>query len=98
MEGNTKSNRLNPNRLWHYRKRSQLGQKQLAYLMGYRTATHISELEKGSREPELENIIKLELILSAPIHVMYPELTNRLRSEIFGRKQKFDIFKDSQVI
>ena len=52
-------------------------QREVARLLGYRSATHISAYERGKRLPSLETAIKLEVVLCAPVAFLFPDIRRR---------------------
>jgi transcriptional regulator with XRE-family HTH domain len=76
------------NRIWLYRKRMRLRQKHVAYLMGLKSANHVSHYECGRKLPMLENAIKLEVILNVPVSFLFPELASRIRKEVLKRREQ----------
>ena len=62
------------NRLWIHRKKMGYTQREVAALLGYRSATHISSYERGERLPSLETAIKLEVVLCAPVAFLFPTM------------------------
>ncbi len=87
-----KSNNALPNRIWMYRKRLHLGQKQVALLMGLKSMAHISHYERGLKLPRLENALKLEAILSVPVSFIFAPLNSRIRSEILAKRKHINRF------
>ena len=76
------------NKLWLHRKRSGLGQKQLARLMGLKSVTLISLYERGKKLPNLVNALKLELIFSTASRFLFPELWAQLHGELIKRQER----------
>lgn len=70
----------NLNRLWIARKKTGLGQKGIARLLGHRSASVISEYEAGRLIPNLRTALKLSVIYNTPL----PELYKQLYSEVLG--------------
>ena len=46
-------------------------QREVALLIGHRSATHISDYERGKRLPSLETAIRLEIVLCVPIAFLF---------------------------
>jgi transcriptional regulator with XRE-family HTH domain len=90
MEGN--QNKTLCNRLWYFRKRDRLGQKQLAYLMGHVSAAHVSHYERGTTCPGFRNLIKLEIIFSTSARALFPEITSQIEKEIRRRQRRLARF------
>lgn len=72
-------------RLWLARSRRDLGQKQVAYLLGHKNLDQVSRYETGSSLPTLQTALKLEIIFGVPVRALFPELHAALRSEIRKR-------------
>ena len=77
-----------PNRLWLARKRSALGQKQVAYLLNHRTVDQVSRFEKGLRIPNLETALRLEIIYRTPLRVLFTDLYENLREDLHAKITK----------
>lgn len=80
METNTKSTLKN--NLRQYRKRSGLGQKQLAHLLGRKRSNGISKYENDIQNPSLKTALKFEIIYQTPVRLLYQELFEECRTEI----------------
>lgn len=70
------------NHLRLYRKKNGLSQKEIATLMGYRTATAVSHYERGAKLPNLTNALKLEIILHTPTAYLFGDLYTSLKRTI----------------
>ncbi len=75
------SRRFN-NYLRLYRRKNGLSQKEMAHLMGYKTTTSISNYERGSKMPQLTNLLKLEIILHTPIAFLFRDHFEELKREV----------------
>src|SRR5919202_4553686 len=73
------------NLLWQTRKRRQLEQKQVAYLLDQHTPDQVSRYELGTRLPTLETALLLEMIYGAPLRVLYKDLYERLQADLRER-------------
>src|SRR5688572_21774512 len=78
------------NKLWKERKKSRLGHKQVAHLMGLKTVANLSRYERGDRLPGLANALKLEFILGVPIRFLFHELWSQVRDEIIERRERLE--------
>lgn len=76
------------NRLWQTRKRRELEQKQVAYLLNQHTPDQVSRYELGTRLPTLEKALLLEMIYSTPLRVLYKDLYERLQVELRARLER----------
>ena len=70
------------NRLWIHRKKMGYTQREVATLLGYRSATHISDYERGKRLPSLEAAIRLEVVLCAPVAFLFPDIRRQAIEEV----------------
>ena len=61
------------------RRRAGLTQRDLAFLLGYRSESYISRLENGSRTARLTELLMLETIFGVRISGVYPALRGRAR-------------------
>lgn len=76
------------NRLWQYRKRRSLEQKQVAYLLNHHTGDQVSRYETGARLPPLETALLLEMIYGVPLRTLYKGLYERLQAELRSRLER----------
>lgn len=76
------------NRLWQTRKRRELEQKQVAYLLNHHTPDQVSRYELGTRMPTLGTALMLEMIYGAPLRVLYKDLYERLQAELRARLER----------
>ncbi|HZR82585.1 MAG TPA: helix-turn-helix transcriptional regulator [Candidatus Binatia bacterium] len=60
-----------PNYLRAYRKRSGLSQREMAFLLGCRSAAKISRYERYFRRPNLETALTYEIILNTPARELF---------------------------
>ena len=65
-------------------------QREVARLLGYRSATHISDYERGRRLPSLETAIKLEVVLCAPVAFLFPDIRRRAIAEAKRARRRDD--------
>ena len=70
------------NQLWRARKRRGLAQKQVAYLLGHKSADLISRYEKGLKTPSLKTALMLEAIFGVPVRMLFRELFEDLNDEV----------------
>jgi transcriptional regulator with XRE-family HTH domain len=76
------------NSLRLYRRKSGLSQKHIASLLGYRSTTTVSSYERGTKAPQLTNLLKLEIIYRIPVSFLYWDHYQGLRQEIRGKEEK----------
>jgi transcriptional regulator with XRE-family HTH domain len=78
-----------PNRaLWQARKRSGLGQKNVAFLLGHETHTKISLYENGQSIPTLQTALRLEAIYKVPVRILFYNLFRNGTWEVVERSLK----------
>ena len=82
----TNRTRKTTNYLRLYRKKNGLSQKQIAYLMGYKSSNSISHYERGYKFPQLINLLKLEIIHRTPIAFLFKDQYLALKKEIRQRE------------
>jgi len=76
------------NALWICRKKSGLGQKSVARLLGIRSRSPISEYETGRLLPNLRTALKLSAIYAVPVNELYGPLYGEIKQEIEGVRKK----------
>jgi transcriptional regulator with XRE-family HTH domain len=72
------------NRLWRARKRSGLGQKQVAFLIE-KSVDEVSRYERGLHLPELHTLLALEVVYGIPLRLLFQELFDQVRDRITER-------------
>jgi transcriptional regulator with XRE-family HTH domain len=77
------------NSLRLYRRKRGLSQKDIARLLGYRSTTAISSYERGTKAPQLTNLLKLEIIYRIPVAFLFWDHYQELRNEIRRKEEKF---------
>lgn len=60
-----------PNYLRTYRKRSGLSQREVAFLLGCRSAAKISRYERYFRQPNLETALTYEILFATPARELF---------------------------
>ena len=56
------------------RRRLGLTQRELAYVIGYKSDSHISHIENGSRTPQLAEVLMIELVFGIPAVTIFPQI------------------------
>ena len=74
-----------PYRLKSERKRSGLTQHELAYLVGLRTASAVSRLERGEREPEFRTALAYEIVFNRSGAELFPVVYEEVESLVLQR-------------
>ena len=77
-----------PNSLRKYRKAAGLKQREVAKLLGLKSASMISRWERGVCLPELPNVFKLALIYRTMVDALFMDLRNALKEEIKKKKDE----------
>lgn len=65
-------------------------QRAVARLLGHGTATHVSDYERGVRQPTLRTALKLEIVLCAPLGFLFAGLRRRLRREVEDARNQIE--------
>ena len=76
------------NSLWTYRKKIGLSQKRVAFFLGHKTSSQLSNYERGRKIPGLINGLKLEIIYGVPVAFLFRGLYQKLKREIEARKKR----------
>jgi transcriptional regulator with XRE-family HTH domain len=77
-----------PNCLRKYRRIRGLKQKQVAKILGFKTASRISRWEKGYCFPSVVNLLKLSILYRTMPDTLFLDLTRELREEIREQEKK----------
>ena len=59
-----------------------LTQRELAYLMGFESTTHISRIENGKRDPTVEVAFVCQVIFGVPPSAMFPHVYALVEEEV----------------
>lgn len=86
MEG-TASKRY-PNRIRQYRLEKGLTQRELAYILGYKSVSSLSHMEWGRKLPSLRTALKLEQALQRLIGDIYPRLYKPTQRSVGRRRER----------
>src|SRR6266436_10359969 len=81
----------NFNKLWIARKKSGLGQKSAARLLGYKSISPISEYETGTVLPSLSTAFKLAVVYNTPLADLYDSLYKQIADEIASVQSKMPV-------
>ena len=80
------------NYLLTHRKRSSLTQREVAFLLGCRHKTKVSDYEQRTRRPVLETALAYEVVFGAPVRELFAgmfdevEVITRQRARVLARK------------
>jgi transcriptional regulator with XRE-family HTH domain len=77
-----------PNFLRKYRRIRGLSQKQVAKILGYKSASRLSRWEKGSCLPSYVNVVRLSLVYRTMADALFRDLYRTLREEITRREKE----------
>jgi transcriptional regulator with XRE-family HTH domain len=79
-----------PNSLRRFRKVRGLKQKEVARILGVKSASMISRWENGASLPSTENVFRLAVIYRTMADALYMDYISRLKGEI---RQKEEILQ-----
>ncbi len=68
-----------------YRKRSSLGQQDLAFLLGHKSRANVCRIEQGHRLPSLRTALALALILDVSITTLFGGIHYKAQREVAER-------------
>lgn len=74
------------NNIWKYRMRAGLSQKRVAILMGLKSASHVSDWEKGVKLPSLANAFKLAYVLNILPLELFCDLARAMQQEVIRQR------------
>jgi len=90
-----KSYKKIPNLLRKYRRVRGLSQKQVAAILGLKSASRVSSWEKGRCIPSLVNAIRLSILCRSMVDALFFDHVKAMRLEIRGREEKILEAKNS---
>ena len=67
------------------RRRAGLTQRELAFILGYRSESQISRLENGSRVPRASELLMIEMVFGVTGAAVFPSLGTRASTFISAR-------------
>lgn len=79
-----------PQYLRTYRRRSGLGQQDLAILLGCEHRAKVSRYERGQREPTLATLLAYEVIFRVPLRVLFAGSYHRTQQQVKLRARRLD--------
>jgi transcriptional regulator with XRE-family HTH domain len=85
--GNVRRKQI-PNWLRKHRKRWGYRQKEVAEMLGFKSANRLSRWEKGISVPSVPNLLKLGIIYATLTDQLYHELLIQLRPALNKRKEE----------
>jgi transcriptional regulator with XRE-family HTH domain len=77
-----------------YRRRWGFTQPELSFLLGHRSASVVSRLELGLRQPSLETAFAFEVIFGVPAAELFPSLFDSTEEEVLTRA--YDLYERFQ--
>jgi transcriptional regulator with XRE-family HTH domain len=74
------------NNLLVVRRRYGLTRKQVAHLLGYKSAASIGRIEQGTRFPDLRTLLGFEILYRTPAAYLYAQTYSELRDELRSKE------------
>jgi len=74
-----------PSYLRTFRKRNDLTQDEMAFLLGYHSGTKVSRFERLARKPSLEAALACEVVFGIPAHQLFPHAYAEVEKMVTGR-------------
>lgn len=68
-------------------------QKDIAYLLGLKSHSCVSEWEQGKKNPSIENLLLLSILYRTLPDQLYYDLRFELQKEVRHRLQNFEVCK-----
>lgn len=84
------------NRIRQFRMEKGLTQQKLARMMGYKSSSSLSHLERGAKLPSLVTALKLEIALQRFVGDIYQDLYDEIRDFVGQRRREFYSEKNKQ--
>ena len=78
-----------PNRIRQIRLEKGLTQRELAHILGYKSVSSLSHLERGRKLPSLQTALKLEQALQRLMGDIYPRLYKQIQNSVGQRRARF---------
>ena len=70
------------------RRRLGLTQRELAYVIGYKSDSHISHIENGTRTPLLAEVLMIELVFGIPAVTIFPQIRLAVGAQVGHRLKR----------
>jgi transcriptional regulator with XRE-family HTH domain len=86
-----KGRRRAPNCLRKYRRARGLKQKEVAQMLGLKSASQISRWEKGLCMPSLLNAFKLALLYRRVVEALFIDLRRELKDELHKKEETLNL-------
>ncbi len=71
-----------------HRRKWALTQKDLAFLFGRKSPTHVSRLEKSKRVPTIDIVLACEILFGVKSHLIFPKLYEEIEDNVLARAAK----------
>lgn len=71
-----------------HRRKWALTQKELAFLFGRKSSTHVSRLEQRKRIPTIDIVLACEILFDMPTRALYPKLYADIEEKVLARASK----------
>ena len=68
-----------------FRRRLGLTQREFASLAGYRSDSQVSRLEVGSRQPNMRELVAIELCCGVETYRLFPKVKEEIRRQVQDR-------------
>ncbi len=84
-----KNKKRHPNRIKQFRMEKGMTQRELARILGYKSVSSLSHMERGYKLPSLKTAMMLEQGLQRFIGDIYPGLYGPIQRSVGKRREKF---------
>lgn len=74
-----------PNYIRTYRKRTNLTQKEMAFLVGSKTSAHICRHERSEQTPNLQTLLAYEILFRTPVRNLFSGLHQDVEHKLMYR-------------
>jgi transcriptional regulator with XRE-family HTH domain len=85
-----------PNYLRTHRKRVALSQDDVAFLLGTKSGAKVCRYERFVRDPSLETIIALEVVLQKPVKELFAGLYEKIERKVAARAKSLASRRNSR--
>jgi transcriptional regulator with XRE-family HTH domain len=74
-----------PNYIRTYRKRTNLTQKEVAFLLGSKTSAHVCRHERLEQSPNLQTLLAYEILFRTPVRNLFGEMNQDVEQKLLQR-------------
>jgi len=74
-----------PNYIRTYRKRTNLTQKEVAFLLGSKTSAHVCRHERLEQAPNLQTLLAYEMLFRTPVRNLFGEMHHDVEQKLLQR-------------